>query len=131
MPAPIHAARISAIADLAGPLAAVEAAIPLDSPARAGWHEALGHLRRLYSAREHELLASVADVYLDGRALPDAAAPALHMARLSAALLRLAGAAERPPVGALAQALASIWSTAPQSGPAVATLAALLPPVAP
>lgn len=129
MPAPIHAARISAIADLAGPIAAIEAAIPIDSPARSTWLEVLGHLRRLYSAREHELIASAIDAYLDGYELPARTIIGVHMVRCAAAMLRLAGTADRPPVSALAQALAAIWATAPQGSPAVATLQALLPAV--
>lgn len=131
MPAPIHAARISAIADLAGPIAAIEAALSIDSPHWSLWLDALGHLRRLYAAETHALLRSALDGYLEGYALPAQAAPADHMLRAAVALLRLAGTADRPPVAPLAQALVGIWSTAPHSSPAVATLQALLPPVAP
>lgn len=131
MPAPIHAERIRAIADLAGPIAAIEAAITIDSTAWSIWLEALGHLRRLYTADIHALLRSALDGYLDGYALPAQAAPATHMLRAAIALLRLAGTADRPPVGPLAEALTSIWATAPHSGPALDTLAAILPPVSP
>lgn len=131
MPAPTQSARIAQIADLAGPIADIETAIPVDSPARVGWLEVLGHLRRIYSANEHRMIASAIDVYLDGYELPVRTDRAVHMTRCAAALVRLAGTADRPPVSALAQALVTIWAKAPQGGPPVRTLRAILPPVAP
>lgn len=131
MPDATQSARIAQIADLAGPIADIETAIPIDSPARAGWLEVLGHLRRIYSAKEHKLIASAIDVYIDGHEIPARTDRAVHMTRCAAALVRLAGTASRPPVSALAQALVSIWAKAPQGGPPVRTLLAILPPVAP
>ena len=129
MPAPTQSARIDQIADLAGPVAKIHAAIARPSEAVAPWLGVLGHLRQLYRAELHSLLRSALDIHIDGHPLPDKRHPAHHMTCAAAELVRLSLAAPEAgmPISVLAQNLVTIWVKSPQSGPAVDTLAALLP----
>lgn len=126
MPAPVHAARISAIADLAGPIAHIDADTPIHAAWRPAWLEVLGHLRIMYAAETHALIRSALDGYLEGHALPGQCAPSQHMLRAATALVRIDRTDYAPSVDGLAYALAAIWATAPQGGPALATLAPIL-----